>query len=78
MRDHRVPDPRRHESSARVVSARVRAHDLRAALDRYEHRWSAAAVAAACTLPETTRDSVLGWASLLDRLDDAIRDVICG
>jgi len=49
---------------------------LRVALEQYDRRWSSAAVAAACCLPETTCDGVMGWAELLDELDEAIRDVI--
>lgn len=46
------------------------------AIDAYPRRWSAAAVAAAFTLPPETRQTVDGWARLLDGLHDAISDVV--
>lgn len=67
------------QSGERLAKATPgRSPDLQYAIDRYTNRWSAAAIAAACTLPETTRSGVLEWAELLDRLDDAIRDAVYG
>lgn len=45
-------------------------------LGQHERRWSAAAVAAVLTMPEDTRVSCDEWVSLLDRVDDAIRDAV--
>lgn len=69
--------PARHPSGLHVARPHAaKSHDLRVALEQYDRRWSSAAVAAACCLPETTCDGVMGWAELLDELDEAIRDVI--
>lgn len=78
MRERRPAGPQRHESSERLAKARQRSRDLQFALEHYKGRWTAASIAAACTLPDTARSTVEGWALLLDELDDAIARIVYG
>jgi hypothetical protein len=45
-------------------------------LNTHPRRWSAAAVAAALTLPPDACPTVREWGALIDRLDDGIRAAI--
>lgn len=77
--DHLPPSERRPQSHrGRLASTRIRSSDLQYLIRGYPLRWSAAALAAALTLPADHCGSVEAWARLLDRLDDAIRAIVAG